>query len=97
MITYDGAEIPDTILIGVTRGKWPIKLFYDVENSAAEWLDQGNQIADERGKRRVYRVRLEPIEELSYVPPVPARLSTKSVRPVKTKEQHGDPNGTTDV
>jgi hypothetical protein len=73
MITKSGDQIPDEMLIGMTRGEWPIKLFYQDESASAEWL------AGDAIKRRVYRVRLTPIQLLSYKPPIPASLVPEDI------------------
>lgn len=73
MITRSGDQIPDEMLIGVTRGDWSLKLFYGDEIAAAEWLSH------DAIKRRVYRVRIQPIQLLAYVPPVPASLVAEDI------------------
>jgi hypothetical protein len=73
MITTNGDKIPDEMLIGMVRSEWPIHLLYDNLEQAADWLSR-----DARN-RRVYRVRLTPIEEMAYVPPVMASLEAKSI------------------
>lgn len=84
MITYESIEIPDTLLIGVIRSQWPIQLFYNDQQAAAEWLAQGADAAD----RRVFRVRLDVVEQLDRVPPVPARLEMRPVR-LARENQYG--------
>lgn len=76
VITSDGTEVPDELMIGVTRGQWPLQLLYN-EQSAADWLaDTGHYPGD----RRVFRLRVEVIKELVYVPPVPAGLQARPVK-----------------
>lgn len=73
MINRDGTTIPDTLLIGVTATEWIVQLFYE-DGAAAKWLAEGSV-----SRRHVFRVRVEPIEELKYVPPVPAALKPEPV------------------
>lgn len=75
-IMRDGTTVPTTMLIGVTRGQWPIQVFYNSEQGAAEWLNT----AEKPGQiKHVYRVSLEIVSEMEYVPPVPALLQESAV------------------
>lgn len=71
-VTNDGIKIPDEILIGMEKGRWPMRFFYSngAEREAAEWL--GAEDADPSYPRRVYRATLTPTCEVRRVPPVPA-------------------------
>lgn len=78
MLTHEGINIPDELLIGIIQTQWPIKIFYDDRTAAAEWLAEGS--SEPGNRRRVYRVKLEPMEELTYIPPVPASLESKPLK-----------------
>lgn len=81
----DGTEIPDELLIGVTRGLWPVQVFYKDETEAARWLRGGDQAGPAREARKVIRVKLTPIEELVYIPPSEPRLEPRPVELWKPK------------
>lgn len=77
-ITNEGVEIPDEIMLGMVRGKWPITLLYTDQQAADFLASEANP--DERGKRRVYRVKLTPTHEVHYVPPVPPSTEEREIR-----------------
>lgn len=70
----DVTQIPGKILLGCTRSQWPLTILYD-EDQAARWIasSSGDDV------RHVIRCELEPIEELTYVPPLPARVESVPV------------------
>lgn len=86
MITNEGVMVPEELLIGIEQGKWPIRVFYNNATAAADWLATGS----EADRKHIFRVRLEPVEELVRVPPVPASLMAMPVVPMLVKEDVGD-------
>lgn len=77
MITKSGIEIPDSMLVGVQRANWPMNFFYEDQEAAAKWIAGNPQ------DRHVFRISFTPVEELRYVPPVPASLQPTPVEILK--------------
>jgi hypothetical protein len=80
-VMKDGTEVPDELIIGVTRGKWPVRLFHGPvpKQEAADWLSTGT--IHERNDKRVFRVKVEPVGQMIYTPPVEASVSEVAVQP----------------
>ena len=72
------AELPDEIFLGKQDGEWPIQAFVS-EAHALGWLDGGEKTAYRT--RRLWKVRIATVTEMTLIPPVPARL---------TEKDHGD-------
>lgn len=63
-----GIEVPESLIIGLARDQWMVNSWED-EVHALTWLEQ------DPSKRVLYRVKVEVLGELGYVPAVPARLA----------------------
>jgi hypothetical protein len=71
----DVPVIPDELIIGrAFRTESPLMVWAD-EAGAVGWIEGGGN--PERTSRRLFRVRVEILEELEYVPPVAASLRPK--------------------
>lgn len=81
-IMGDGTTVPGSMLIGVVRGQWPIKLFYNNELEAADWLATSDS---DRKAKHVYRVDITPVHEMTYIPPTAAQLLESKVSSFTTR------------
>jgi hypothetical protein len=68
------SQIPDDMYIGVRQAHWQLQFFYgsDAEGQALEWMG-----SDTTAGKRLYRVKVEPVERLGYVRPVAGRLQVE--------------------
>ncbi len=67
-------ELPDEMFLGRQRGEWPVQAFTS-EAHAVGWLDGGDKTGVHT--RRLWKVRLAVVTEMTLIPPVPARLTEK--------------------
>jgi hypothetical protein len=66
MATASG-KVPEELILGLTRGEWPIQV-WESATHAIHWVGQ------DPAKRRLWRVRVEVLAQLQYVPPGEASL-----------------------
>lgn len=65
--------VPEELYLGITKGEWPIQV-WESPTHAMSWVESDLQ------RRRLYRVAVDVLSNVRYLPPGEARLAEEPIR-----------------